>query len=322
MESLKTIFLHIGHGKTGTSAFQSYLARAKPLIEQKGFCYPSHHNINAAQNLKVTSGNLSLVSDHEKTTWLQEQVLNTIFSNQPSHTFIFSNETVFHYLDPLFEAANVLRQESLKIVILLSVRNPFDMIESEYQQLVKRHGYTQSIDDFVSSRNYKCIHTYKSSDIIRRVEDLGISYNLFNYSILGRQITSALADTIGIRSIYPTESISNKTVNRSLSAAELQLVIFFNQFFGANFGTRVSNTFIEQFPICERQKIAYSTKSIDKISENMRGPVEFINERLQSQDHLILSYDNESAVRVSGGLPNEQIAICNSVLNEYIRSVK
>lgn len=318
MNSPTTVFLHIGHGKTGTSAFQAYLASAKSFIESAGYCYPSHHSIDAAQKLKVTSGNLSLGSDHDKKNWLQEQVIDVIQNNQSFSKFIFSNETVFHFLAPLLNSSTTLLQSNIKIVILLSVRNPLDMIESEYQQLVKRHGYTKSIDSFASSRQYRCIHTCKSAELISKFESLGISYRLFNYSRLSKKIASALATSIGIEFTYPSDSICSKTVNRSLSASELQHVIFFNQFFGQKLGTHISNRLIEEFPNVEREQIAFSNTTIEKIRQAMMEPVSCINQRLQPSDNLTLDYDNTSAIKVSSELPDKQLLVCSELLEQYI----
>lgn len=322
METSKTVFLHVGHGKTGTSAFQAYLARAKSVIESNGFSYPypNHITLEAARNLKVTSGNLAVNTDLQRKSWLQKQVLSAINADNSSHTFIFSSENVFHHLDPLFEATETLSKSNIKVKILLSVRNPLDMLESEYQQLVKRHGYTETIDSFALSRNFRCDHTYRSSQVIRKAEALGLSYALFNYSTLRRQVISALADAIGIEALYPVESLAQETVNRSLSAAELQLVLFFNEFIGEEYGTKLSDLFVDAFPIGKRQKLAYSNDSIDKIRSTMKAPVEFLNERLQASSPLSLDYDNKSAIQVSAGLTNEQLALGKSIFHDYIRS--
>lgn len=318
MESSKKLFLHIGHGKTGTSAFQAYLARGSVKFKSKGFCYPAHRNEEAAKNLKVTSGNLSIVSDIERSTWLEDQILSTIRDDNSSHSFIFSNEIVFHFLDPLFDAVQVLRDSNINLRILLSLRNPLDMIESEYQQLVKRHGYTETIDSFAVSRDYRCIHTQKSAQIVRKLEALGIEYNLFNYSALGRRIIPALADAIGVADYYPTESLTTKTINRSLSPSELQIVLFFNEFMGQEFGARLSNIFIDRFHVEERQKLAYNSNTIENIRNKMKSEVNYLNTRIQLSTPLSLDYNNEAAVIVPERLSGEKLELCKSIFNDFI----
>ena len=52
------LFLHIGHGKTGTSAIQSALAIASEDLAKRGVNYPIQQSLrNRASRLEITSGN-------------------------------------------------------------------------------------------------------------------------------------------------------------------------------------------------------------------------------------------------------------------------
>ena len=52
------LFLHIGHGKTGTSAIQSSLAIASNDLAEQGINYPIQQSLrDRASRLEITSGN-------------------------------------------------------------------------------------------------------------------------------------------------------------------------------------------------------------------------------------------------------------------------
>lgn len=68
MTSKRLIYLHIGHGKTGTSAFQSYLAIAKNQIAPEGYYYHAHPSLSKARKLGVTSGNLTTQTPEDRKT--------------------------------------------------------------------------------------------------------------------------------------------------------------------------------------------------------------------------------------------------------------
>lgn len=86
---MKRVFLHIGHGKTGTSFVQSFLALNVGVLNSCGIDYPSHRGLAPARKGCLSSGNLGGVND-----W-REHIIN---ESEKSHfeDIIFSNETLFH----------------------------------------------------------------------------------------------------------------------------------------------------------------------------------------------------------------------------------
>jgi hypothetical protein len=314
MTAQKQIFLHIGHGKTGTSAFQAYLAIAKSSIAKNGYYYHAHPSMKDAQNLKTTAGNIIANRPNTADTWFEDQVIKVVEQNPGYHTYIFSGESAFHRMDAFFASFRKATARGMHITVLLSVRNPFDMLESEYQQLIKRHGLTSSIDDFLASRSYRCIHTEKSSRLISRMLEHEVPFKIFNYTSLGRDISFALAEQIGIASLFPLDCIANKEINRSLSAAELQFVIYANQFFGEKVGSQLSTALVEQMPLIKRDAVLISSTSVGLIKEMMAKSVNSLNNYLAPDRQLQLIYSTASAVHVAGGLSEEQAKICKPIL--------
>ena len=55
----KTIFIHVGPPKTGTSAIQNWFSKNADMLRTKGLFYPEH----ALDPNGVSSGNLSSICD-------------------------------------------------------------------------------------------------------------------------------------------------------------------------------------------------------------------------------------------------------------------
>ena len=54
---MNKLILHVGHGKTGSSYIQSFLALNKNMLKNNGFIYPEPNDIQKAIIGHVTSGN-------------------------------------------------------------------------------------------------------------------------------------------------------------------------------------------------------------------------------------------------------------------------
>ena len=67
------LFLHIGHGKTGTSAIQSALAIASEDLAKRGINYPIQQSLrDRASRLEITSGNWEPTCEVSLTSQLLE----------------------------------------------------------------------------------------------------------------------------------------------------------------------------------------------------------------------------------------------------------
>jgi len=281
------VFIHVGHGKTGTSALQTYLANASQKIAENGFIYPSCSNIEEARLGRVTSGNITMPSNGR---WFQKSILPSLRQALPtSHTYIYSNETVFFSMNSLFDAIDKgqIKPESLEI--LLAIRNPQEMISSAYQQAVKHGGIGLSFDEFLRSQNYICHHTATAAKLIKKLTTLNVKFKLFNYSRLGYSLVEDVASHIGIANYYSADEFKNKTVNRSLSYAELHSVLLINQLYPGTKGRQLAKELVNEVPCTKTFRPAISSESLSIFSDKMQPFLDAINCILSPQDCLVLS---------------------------------
>lgn len=310
------VFLHIGHPKTGSSAFQSILAKSHELLAAKGILYPYHRSFNLASQNHISSGNLSIgAEDHN---WLTNGIESILNANSNYHTFIFSNENLIHRLSDFTSCIDQLH-DRWNFHILLVVRNPIEQLGSVYQQLVKRHGYTKGYEDFLFDYEYRCNATHKSADALEQLEAHNIPYSLFNYSILQGKVSEALAADIGIDREIADFSLK-APVNRSLSATELQLMLFVNAIYGKDVGRRLADSLVNHLPEVEAVSLAMKIESWQKVIRANQACLDIINQRLSADNQLSFARKAGFSGNLHCNLSPSQLHIGRTILNEASRN--
>ena len=130
--SSKSIFIHVGPDKTGTSAIQFWCMRNRAALSKQGVDYPAH---NVDQN-GISSGHNSLFLDKEK-CFSGYKVLPIIekFYRSDHNMLILSSENLWRFLPDI----QALIPEA-KFIFYLRLGADYQM--SSYHQAVKRHNKT------------------------------------------------------------------------------------------------------------------------------------------------------------------------------------
>ena len=130
----KTIVLHIGHGKTGSSYLQSCLALNRDKLLALGIDYPWHRSF-----AKATAGSISSGNGANFLKYLPDL-------NAESEIVVFSSEFLFANLLASTQFKDLLNSEKYRIEVLLYTRNLFEMKFSSWGQAVKRGGLTLDVN--------------------------------------------------------------------------------------------------------------------------------------------------------------------------------
>ena len=281
----KKIYIHIGHGKTGSTAFQCFLAKNYNNLINKNILYHNPNSIEFINALayKINSGNIN-----PNGNWIENEVFPVIKSNPKYKTFLFSNENLFHNLRPLFRVLRSSKNyEFYEFEIILVVRNPSEMILSEYNQNVKRGGAYYGLNEFLEKKKYVCTHTMKASALIKKFENLNCKYHLFNYSKERYEIVNSISKVIGISQYCDFDNINNKTINRSLTNNEINKLRLINKNYGIRIGSKISDRFVNEIPnISPTNEIVLNNKTIKKIREKNLIYTRVINRRLKKENSL------------------------------------
>src|SRR5690625_5294909 len=131
---MRHLFLHIGHGKTGSSYLQSSFARSAGALRAAGVAYPLPRDAEAAAAGSISSGNIRRFLEY------QEAGDKNLF---------FSGEGFFgHFIRKPGQAIIKRRISDVspdKISVLLFIRDPVEHCCSSYQQIIKRRTSTASL---------------------------------------------------------------------------------------------------------------------------------------------------------------------------------
>ena len=282
------LFLHIGHGKTGTSAIQSSLAIASDNLRGKGINYPIGSTLrDRASRLEITSGNWEPKSDVS----LSDELLSIAEQNQDDSAIILSSESLFWLIPELIKNKSQWENQ-LDLHIILAVREIEEMLSSEYQQRVKRHGDAMPLEQFIRARHFVSSHHEKAAEVIGLMSEKNITNTIINYSQHKKDISQVIFKLIGAEELYPAEQMSGAIINRSLSAKELEILITINALYYNKYpwiSTKISDALIKKQPKIEAQQCKISRQQLEKIYERNDHYLKTINACLESCEQLTSS---------------------------------
>jgi hypothetical protein len=245
-------------------------------------------------------------------------VMPIIQANPGYHTYVFSNENLIHRLSDFTTSVAALR-DRLEFHILLVVRDPIEQMGSVYQQLVKRHGYTKGYEQFLSENGYRCNATHKAAAALDILDENSIGYSLLNYSELQGMVISALVSAIGIRAGV-VDCTPDTPVNRSMSAAELQLLLFVNAIYGGAVGRQLADSLVNHLPCEPSVSLAMQQESWHEVVRVNQSSVDTINRRLAPD--CWLSFNTKPGF--SGGfhcdLSDNQLQVSRRILTSAIHN--
>ena len=133
----KSVIIHLGPPKTGTSSIQYFLNNQKAALTKARVFYPSH---NTDSN-NVSSGNFTHLITRDKNDEFyfdddKARKLLKKFIASNAKTLLLSSEHFYYYLPWLF-----MYFADAKYVFY--IRHPLSMLESGYHQGIKRHKRTE-----------------------------------------------------------------------------------------------------------------------------------------------------------------------------------
>ncbi len=162
---LKTIYLHIGYNKTGTTAIQSSFYLNRKNLKEAGLLYPdlcrgkrkspAHHSL--AESLLYQIGKplpkfvkTKIYSKLPKGYYWQ--LLHKELTETDCDTFFISSEA-FSRLRGSREMMEFVKNQftGFEIKILVYLRSQVEYFESAYNQAVKRNYETRTLDEMMKS---------------------------------------------------------------------------------------------------------------------------------------------------------------------------
>ncbi|MBW5799002.1 hypothetical protein [Halomonas elongata] len=267
---MAALYLHVGHGKTGSSYIQSSLALSRQALLDKGIDYPEANSSENARLGKITSGNGGML----------RHIISSNYSSG-AEKVLLSSEVLFHdivdgKLDSLLESLVGSHFESVNILVF--IRDLVEHASSSYQQMVKRGGSTASVEDVFS--RYK--QPELVADFIDRCQKLpGFKITIRNYSNCRKNLLDEVESWVEApKGILEKPSVEN--VNRSMTRSELRLQKGVNQYLGKS-GHLVSDRLCNNLPEIESEKALPSEEDQKAMLRRLEKACDYVGRHASSE---------------------------------------
>jgi hypothetical protein len=231
-----SVYIHIGPPKTATSAIQNWLQNNRNLLLSHGIFYPDH----SVDENGVSSGNVLDVFDRKEDTKLIisdvkiKQLLQDCENNK-CDTLLLSSEFFF------FQVSDLLKVfPQAKLIVYL--RFPLDVIESSYNQAVKRHN---EIKQFGLPKEPKAYH-------LKFLENMFMKHGTEHFVVrfyertmfVSGDIISDFNSILGLKHDQPEPNI----INSSYTFEALEFKRWLNTFLPSDYQQRVDG-FLQSYDL-------------------------------------------------------------------------
>lgn len=151
--------LHIGFHKTGTTALQWFLANNRERLNNFGISYPDFRDFDASVREEGHFHFAKLLAESEENVYPLKKFLSAC-SNDSSTLVISAESMVRHVASGSYEKSSDARTDYIdriknslpsgEITVVASLRNPYKLIESYYQEFLKKTFFTGTLDNYLN----------------------------------------------------------------------------------------------------------------------------------------------------------------------------
>ena len=333
---MKEIILHIGHGKTGSSYLQSFLALNIDKLLDLGIDYPQDPSFEKAKIGEITSGNPSVffknylnlesITDQEKILFSNEAFVRKLIINtevQRICNFLNTSKPALSDLKEFEEIKFIkfLEKYGKRLKVILFTRDLFQIRFSTWAQLVKRSSLISDVDTFLRERPIENHHilTY---DWINLSKQFGFQLKIKNYSNHKDNLINVfLEDLIGEKTKIENFILpKNAKVNRSLTFSECEVQRICN--FLNTSKPALSDLLVNQFPDLKSMDLKCSIKTYNIVKNTNIEMINNINNQIDKNESIVIespedvvSDDND---QINSALSIDQIKIIGSYLKENL----
>ena len=282
MPVTRTLYLHMGHAKTGSSWIQTSLRMSQDALSAHGIRYAEGDRLAVDADHRITSGNGVGLLKSEKS--MSARLGRSDIA--PDASTLFSQEGWGSDLDPIVASnlSRIAEQHGFgRVSVLLFIRDPMGHASSAWQQAVKRGGACQGIEDFYSEYAFLQEDNYRESafppNVACTLETLakcnGVEVRVRNYSRCKGRLLEETAVWLGL----PKDALKQPTVtrvNRSMTSAELVLQMALNSQLGHS-GWLLSDPLCEQLTDIEPDVIRPSLAVQEHCWNALSDAIERVN---------------------------------------------
>lgn len=247
----RTLFIHAGTPKTGSSFLQVVFNKSSKQLESCGVLYPGVQNgiHQARSNVDINGQLLTQLLIYKNKEQLSEvkvkvkltELINSLFSLGKDKVFL-SDETLGVVNSNIWSVINdVCLSLNIKLVVFSYYRKPEKYYPSHWAQLVRNHGEVLPLTEFADTTN---LNVWRNILVITK--QVGCAYAFSYEAELNREqgLLASAAKVLGIdASIFSNDG--QFEVNPSLSLGALTAIRLINDEFGMEIGKKFNHQLTE-----------------------------------------------------------------------------
>jgi hypothetical protein len=271
----RTLFVHAGGPKTGSSALQNFFEINASRLQHAGFSYENRLNIK--YNYEINSGNGILLYDAlSSATTTDNEVDSILLSYFGRCTNAICSSEFFaefgaHEWKKLFESSMRL---DVKLKVLFYVRNIIPYFLSGYDQMIKRHGECILFDEWIVKPTWQ--HGKALRTILQELPQSSLL--VLHFDRERSSLIRGFLDNIGVDALFEVDIKDQKRqVNRSLTDAEREALKTVNRFLGNKYSMELSDLLIYADPNAQAEPVSCSTATTRFLIDRYNNEVDWVN---------------------------------------------
>lgn len=319
---MRTLILHGGAPKTGTSFLQVLFAQNAQRMRDEGVIYPEGHLFNEARNGQITSGNgveiANFIRPHlpHKIDDLDSfpDRLENLVENAGDSDILLSSE----YLncpnnDRMKLISSIVREKGFEIQYVYFVRDIGVAAFSSYCQQIKRHGEARTFANFIHGWDPLYRNTLEMA--INSIGENNV--RVFNFDEHRDNLADFFfRDILGL-GFSPDVA---RVVNRSLSPNEAEILRLLNASTGSNskVSTYISDTWMST--VRPNSAFSLSKAEVDQLETRFRVAIDYVNKHITGRPIIVCDCVGDGMVPVvSSDFERAMIPILGRIVKNLVK---
>lgn len=273
----KTLFVHAGGSKTGSSALQNFFEINAPRLESLGFAY--EHKLDIKHRYEINSGNGELLYEvlwSAKTTNNEIDSLVLSYFGRCNNAICSSEnfqELCADHWKKLFESSMRL---GVKLKVIFYVRNVIPFLQSAYNQLIKRAGEYRSFDEWFVEEKWPWQHARALRKIANELPQSSVQ--VLHFDSEKANLIRGFLDILGVdASLEVDPNDQRRIVNPSLTEPQREALKNVNRFLGKAYSEELSNLLIYANPNSREEPVSCHKTTIDSSLDRFSNEVDWVN---------------------------------------------
>lgn len=291
----RTLFVHAGGAKAGSSALQNQLALNAAALSKRGLDYVT---ASPDREDQVTSGNaVEFVESLMDWSLPARDIATSMDGFFKQNTAAVCSSELFQRLtlEQWQRFLNIAKAHNVSIEAIFFVRDVLPFFQSGHDQFIKNNGETRDFDSALATI-VEWIHAVTLKDLAHLTPR--IKLHVLHYESVRSDVFGAFMRAIGRPDIK--SGVRNVPVNRSLTQQERELILRVNKTLSRHHASEISILLMQTRPDVPTQRSKPSLATLETLSKRFSANVEWINQRFFEGKPVVSMLGREGAGAAHG----------------------